>query len=179
MAQLFRITSLLGYLYLVALGVGVVSFLIALFSQHVLGMAPCAWCVFQRLILLGVCFFALLACFFHQKAQPKSTLVMGFLLVLSSLTGIASAWHQYTVAAAQFSCSLTFADKAITQLGLDKALPKVFGIYASCMDAKVSLLGLDYALWALGLFIFLSMIGLAALGLQYYQRPPNQLPRSR
>src|SRR5699024_1247060 len=163
MAQFSRVMSLPGYFYLTALAIGIVSFLIALFSQHVLGMAPCAWCVFQRLILLGACFFALLAYVFHQKTYPKSTLVMGFLFVFSALAGIVSAWHQYSVAANQFSCSLTFADKAITQLGLDKALPKVFGIYASCMDAKVSLLGLDYALWAFNLFIILSAIGVAAL----------------
>jgi len=170
MVHASKVSPLPGYAYLAALAIGIISFVIALFSQHVLGMAPCAWCVFQRLILLLACIFALMAFIFHQTARPKSTLVMGILLFGSAVAGIASAWHQYTVAAKQFSCSLTFADKAITQLGLDKALPKVFGIYASCMDAKVDLLGLDYALWALNLFIILSAIGLAALWLQYRQQ---------
>src|SRR5699024_8722674 len=105
MVHASKVSPLPGYAYLAALAIGIISFVIALFSQHVLVMAPCAWCVFQRLILLLACIFALMAFIFHQPARPKSTLVMGILLFGSTVAGIASAWHQYTVAAKQFSRS--------------------------------------------------------------------------
>ncbi|HLS17926.1 MAG TPA: disulfide bond formation protein B [Paenalcaligenes sp.] len=169
MARFSRSISLPSYFYLAALIIGLLAFLIALFAQHVLGMAPCAWCVFQRLILLVACFFALLAFITHQKQYNKTATTIGLLLVINTITGMVSSWHQYTVAANQFSCALTFADKAITQLGLDRAWPKVFGIYASCMDAKVNFLGLDFALWSFNLFIVLTAAGLAALWMQWRQ----------
>lgn len=44
--------------------------------------------------------------------------------------------------------------------GLDAGLPWLFGIYATCADARVNLLGMEYALWSLGLFV---LVGIAAL----------------
>lgn len=132
----------------------------ALFAQHVLGMMPCAWCVFQRLILLSCLLFALLGLASTTSRSNLPVYLGATLLLGSSLAGIAAAWHQYTVAAHAFSCAQTFADKTIQTLGLEQALPALFGIYATCADAQVKLLGLDFALWALLMF---SLIGVATL----------------
>ena len=40
----------------------------------------------------------------------------------------------------------------MTQSGLESQFPSLFGIYATCMDARVELLGVEYALWGMGLF---------------------------
>ncbi|PAX93014.1 disulfide bond formation protein B, partial [Bordetella pertussis] len=51
------------------------------------------------------------------------------------------AGHQYSVAAKMLSCDQTFADRFMSATGLDGALPWLFGIYATCMDATVAVLG--------------------------------------
>lgn len=126
------------------------SVVFALFSQHALGMLPCAWCVFQRLIFIVIAIVCLLVNFsgsiFYQKAL---TLVAAGL----SVGGVTAAWYQYSVASISFSCDMTFADVFMSrQTGLDAAVPWLFGIYATCMDASVELFGIEYALWALLLF---------------------------
>jgi disulfide bond formation protein DsbB len=83
--------------------------------------------------------------------------------MLLSIAGVAAAWFQYTVAAHMFSCDQTFADKFMVKSGLDSGLPWLFGIFASCMDARVNLLGIEYALWSLGLFVICAVLALAAL----------------
>lgn len=135
---------------------------VALLSQHVLGMHPCAWCVFQRLILLAVAASSLLGWLLGTRvgaAETLTAIVSGGL----GLGGIVSAWYQYSVAAVQFSCEQTVADRFMSGSGLDAALPWLFGIYATCMDARVDLLGIEYALWGLGLFAVITVLSVVAL----------------
>jgi disulfide bond formation protein DsbB len=73
-------------------------------------------------------------------------------LISLSFSGIAAAWYQTHYAAKAFSCNLGFADKLMINTGLDAGLPSVFGIFASCADAVVNILGLDYSTWSLLLF---------------------------
>lgn len=138
---ILRITGLLCLL----------AVIFALISQHYLGMRPCAWCVLQRFILLFIALFCFLASTNILKAWLSNLLAI--IALLGSLSGIAAAWYQYSVAAEMFSCAQTFADKFITTSGLDIVMPWLFGVYASCMDAKVSLFGIEYAIWGLMLFI--------------------------
>lgn len=135
---------------------------IALFSQHVAGMRPCAWCVFQRLILILISLTALIGLVISRAPHLASRLASGVVTVLG-LGGIAAAWYQYSVAAVQFSCDQTFADRFMTTSGLDASVPWLFGIYATCMDARVDLLGVEYALWALALFVILTLLGVMGL----------------
>lgn len=129
----------------------VLSVVFALFSQHFMDMRPCAWCVLQRFILILIAVICFLASLPGLKNGFKNLLAA--IAGLVSIAGVVSAWYQYTVAAEMFSCSQTFADKFISNSGLDVAMPWLFGIYATCMDAKVDLFGIEYAIWALLLFI--------------------------
>ncbi|MFA5520334.1 MAG: disulfide bond formation protein B [Castellaniella sp.] len=135
---------------------------IALYSQHVLGMRPCAWCVFQRLLAVLAAGIALAGLVLSMPRPALGRLALA-LAGLTGLGGMAAAWHQYTVAAQQFSCAQTLADRWMTGLGLDAALPWLFGIQAGCMEARVNLLGVEYALWSLALFTLVTAC--AALGL--------------
>ena len=74
---------------------------------------------------------------------------------------MAATWYQYTVAAEMFSCDMTFADRFMTGSGLESAFPALFGIYATCMDAAVEVLGVEYAIWSLMLFALLGVLALA------------------
>jgi len=143
---------------------------IALVSQHVFDMQPCAWCVLQRLIYLAVAVFALLGLSLRRIAAAQK-LCAGVVAVLA-LAGVATAVYQHNVASHLMSCAQTFADRFMTASGLDEALPSVFGIYATCADAAVDLLGVRYEIWSLLLFAVLAMAGIAALLLR---RRPRSL----
>jgi len=134
---------------------------IALVSQYVFGMQPCAWCVMQRLLYLLValaCWLGLAA----GRARAERARAAAALAALLSAGGAAAAWYQYTVASQMFSCDQTFADRFMVQSGLDAGVPWLFGIYATCMDARVTVLGVEYALWSLALFCLLALAGLRA-----------------
>ncbi|RTZ47936.1 disulfide bond formation protein B [Candidimonas sp. SYP-B2681] len=135
---------------------------VALVSQHMFDMRPCAWCVFQRFIYLliaAVCWLGLL------WGRRWSIALKGAALAAAALSvgGVLAAWYQYTVAANMFSCDMTFADRFMVKSGLDANVPWLFGIFATCMDAKVDFLGVEYALWALALFMVTGILALAAL----------------
>lgn len=150
-----RILILIVFLSVAALAV-------ALMSQHFAGMRPCAWCVFQRVIVIMIGLSALLGLVAGRICQLAARASSAVVTVLG-LGGIVAAWYQYSVAAVQFSCDQTFADRFMTASGLDAAVPWLFGIYATCMDARVDLLGIEYALWALALFIIMAALGLAGV----------------
>jgi disulfide bond formation protein DsbB len=84
-------------------------------------------------------------------------------IVAIAIMGITAAWYQEKVAANTFSCAQTLADQIMTKSGLDSAAPWLFGIYASCMDARVKLLGIEYAWWSLAMFILIGTIALVVL----------------
>lgn len=132
---------------------------VALVSQHVFDMAPCAWCVLQRLIYLVIGVVALIGA--NVRVLARLCAGVGALL---SVGGIAAAWYQYDVASHLFSCDLTFADQFMSASGLDGGVPWLFGIYASCMDAMVDLFGVEYALWSLALFVVTLVLSVVAMG---------------
>jgi disulfide bond formation protein DsbB len=61
------------------------------------------------------------------------------------------------------SCNMTLADRIVSGLGLDGALPEIFQARASCADAAVKLWGLPYEFWSLMLFMLLSVMALRLL----------------
>jgi disulfide bond formation protein DsbB len=152
MSTLQRTLVLVAILALGAVGV-------ALVSQYVFDMQPCAWCVLQRLIYLAIAAVCLLTAW----APPLLRRVGGLLALVLAASGVAAAYYQYTVAAKLLSCDQTFADKFISATGLDGAVPSVFGIYATCMDAVVKVLGVEYAMWSLALFAILLLLALRGL----------------
>lgn len=131
---------------------------VALVSQYVFDMPPCAWCVMQRLIYLVigiVCLAGLLGGTLLRR-------IAAGLAVILAAGGVLAAWYQFTVAANMFSCDQTFADRFMTGTGLDANVPWLFGIYASCMDAVVHVLGIEYAVWSLGLFVVMGITAAVA-----------------
>ena len=130
----------------------------ALISQHVYNMQPCPWCVLQRLVFALIGIAAVLgAVFAGGTARAAAALAL-----LLALAGIAAALWQHFVAAASASCDLTLADRIMSGLGLDMALPEVFAPFASCADAKVLLFGVPYEFWSLALFAALAALALRA-----------------
>ena len=133
---------------------------VALWTQHALGMEPCAWCVLQRLVFVAIALAALPGLVWrHRAVQALSALLMFGL----GVAGVAAALWQHFVAAASSSCNLTLADRIVSGLKLDAWLPELFLPRASCADAAVKLLGVSYEFWSLGLFVLLSVLALRCL----------------
>jgi len=133
---------------------------IALISQYHYDMPPCAWCVMQRLIYLVIAVLALVGALLPYSAGQRAALII---CLLFACVGIAVAWYQHNVAAQLLSCDMTFADRFMTGTGLEATFPLIFGIYATCMDAAVTVLGVEYAVWSLGMYGVVGTV--AALGL--------------
>ncbi|MET0350020.1 MAG: disulfide bond formation protein B [Rhizobacter sp.] len=139
----------------------VAALALALVAQYVGHMEPCPWCVLQRVIyvVIGiVCAIAALA------RSPVVRVPLAGLALLLAVSGVAAALYQHNVAAASFSCNLTFADKVVSGLGLDSALPSVFSATASCAEASVSVLGVPFAYWSLVMFVLLAAVAAAVVG---------------
>lgn len=126
----------------------------ALFTQHGLGMLPCAWCVMQRLIFVSIATAALMGCLVPGAAARRTAASLSLLL---AGCGMATALWQHFVAAASSSCNMTFADRVMGFTGLDSRWPEVFAAYASCADAKANLIGVPYEFWSLTLFALLAL----------------------
>ncbi|HEY4068247.1 MAG TPA: disulfide bond formation protein B [Burkholderiaceae bacterium] len=128
----------------------------ALVSQYRFEMQPCPWCVLQRVIFLGVAIACVIGLVWRRRMGRRVGAGLGLLL---ALCGIAAALWQHFQAAASASCNLTLADKIVSRwLQLDQLLPDVFEPRASCADAAVSLLGVPYDFWSLGLFVVIALL---------------------
>jgi len=125
---------------------------VALFTQHALDMAPCPWCVLQRVIFLAIALAALPGLL---AGGAVARWFSGTLVALLALAGMATALWQHFVASSSTSCAMTLADRVNRGLGLDEMLPQVFASYASCAEAKATLLGVPYEFYSLALFLLL------------------------
>jgi disulfide bond formation protein DsbB len=125
---------------------------VALLTQHALDMQPCPWCVLQRVIFVAIALAALPGLLAGGGAARWFS---GPLMGVMALCGVATALWQHFVASSSTSCALTLADRINRGLGLDEALPQVFASYASCAEAKATLLGVPYEFYSLALFLVL------------------------
>jgi protein dithiol:quinone oxidoreductase len=144
----------------VAVSLPVVAVGVALYTQHGLGMEPCPWCVLQRVIFLAISLAALPGLL---AGGALARWLSGPLVGLLALSGVATALWQHFVASSSTSCALTLADRVVRGMGLDELKPEVFAAYASCADAKATLLGVPYEFYSLTLFVLLGAGAVALL----------------
>ncbi len=130
-------------------------------AQHVYGMLPCPWCIFQRVLYLGIGVVALLG------ALPASRIahaVAALAVLALAIGGVASAVFQHQVAAKDSSCAFTFADRFLNATGLESLVPWLFQVTATCMDAaKARLLGQPFEIWSGLLFTLIALTALWVL----------------
>lgn len=151
-----------GVLALIAL-VALAAVGLALLSQHGFGMQPCPWCIFQRVLYLALAAVALIG----WISKPRGVQTAAALGVLGlAVGGVASAVFQHRVAALDASCALTLADRFLMATGLETAVPWLFQVTATCMDAAgYRLLGLGFEVWSGTLFGLLALTALRLLQL--------------
>ncbi|MGH1357636.1 MAG: disulfide bond formation protein B [Burkholderiaceae bacterium] len=132
------------------------SVALAVGLQFYADMQPCAWCTLQRLLylIIGAGAFAAWA----LADSPRAARVVSVVPLLAAFSGLAAAIYQHFVAAESLSCDLTFADKVIAGMGLDRQLPWLFEARAMCDEANMPLLGLPFSIWSAILFAMLATL---------------------
>jgi disulfide bond formation protein DsbB len=144
--------------------IAVISFAligIALVLQHVVGLAPCPLCIFQRIAYFVVGFLAAAAAALMPR---RSARVLGVLVLLSALGGAGIAgrhvWLQMNPQS--LSCGPGL-QTMLENFPLTDVLPKVFRGSGDCAEAGWTMLGLTIADWSLLWFVILSAATLVAL----------------
>jgi disulfide bond formation protein DsbB len=133
----------------------------ALVAQHGLGMLPCPWCIFQRVLYLAIALVALLGWLLPARAV---TLLATLGVLALALGGIAAAVFQHQVAAKDASCAFTLADRFLSATGLESAVPWLFQVTATCMEAaSYRLVGLPFEIWSGALFTLIALTALLLL----------------
>ena len=132
----------------------------ALVAQYGFDMRPCPWCILQRVLFVAVGLLAAGGVFARSRSVQASIAGASLLLAVAA---VAAALHQHFVAAQSSSCNLTLADRIVSGLRLDTAMPAIFGVTASCADAAVDVLGIPFEFWSVALSALLITASLQVL----------------
>ncbi len=127
---------------------------LALVSQYMFNMQPCAWCILQRIIFIIIGLVALGSIFITKK---KALFLFWISIELLTSLGMVAALYQFLVASKSFECGVSLAEKIINMSHLDQILPSIFAVMGLCGEASY-ILGIPYVIFALLLFMFISSI---------------------
>ncbi len=147
-------------LLLVMAGLSLAGVAAALVAQYRFDMQPCPWCILQRVVYLLIAVSCAVGALLPRRGPQQGVAVLSLLLAAG---GVAAAIYQHVVASQLYSCNLTFADKVLNTFKLETLWPSVFGVTANCADAAVSVLGVPFEYWSVGLFSLLGLLALTAL----------------
>ena len=129
----------------------------ALYAQHVLGLAPCPLCIFQRVAVIVVGVLFLIAALHNPSG--KGAYVYGALIDLAALAGIGISarhiWIQAQPPGTVAACGADL-DYMLDIMPFTEVVNKVLFGSGECGKVDWTLLGLSMPWWVL--------ISLAALG---------------
>lgn len=147
----------------------IVGMAYALYLEHVVKLDPCPLCIFQRvgLILMGI--FALIACIHH----PRSSALKRFYAVLTSLAlawsvGVAArqVWLQHLPADQVPACGPGL-NYLVDALPFKEVLAQVLKGSGECAKIDYTILGQSIAFWSLIFFSALLLVSLWQLLRRY------------
>jgi disulfide bond formation protein DsbB len=128
---------------------------VALYLQHVEGMAPCPLCVLQRYAFAGVALICLITAFLPQGAAKPGAI----LAALASLAGAGVAgWHIYIKAHPAVSCGIDPLETSLNTIPTAKLLPFLFQADGFCTTEYAPIFGLSLPQWALFWFVVLAIV---------------------
>ena len=130
-------------------GFSALALTIAMVSQHIFDMQPCAWCIAQRMMYIVIFLFSTISFLLNEK---KYSFYIGSVL---SLGGIGLAIYQSIVKKNPFACAQTIVDELVVNFGLNKIAPEIFEIRVFCSEENATILGIQY--------VYISMIGFLIL----------------
>src|SRR5690606_37634287 len=120
----------------------------ALYAEHVLGLAPCPLCIFQRVAVIAIGVIFLIATV-HGPGRIAGR-IYGALIALAALAGIGIAarhiWIQAQPPGTVAACSADL-DYMLEIMPLNEVLAKVFTGSGECGTVDWTLLGLSMPWW--------------------------------
>ncbi|QIQ21856.1 disulfide bond formation protein DsbB [Zophobihabitans entericus] len=150
-----------------------VSFeIVALYFQHVLALAPCVLCIYQRCVILGIMISSLIA-----MIKPKSFFLRFVAIIIwlfSAVQGFLLAYDQVVL---QFRPSIFNSCPVDVQfpswLPLDSWFPAMFKPYGVCSERVWDFLTIEMSQWLLIIFSCYFIVGLLVLISQLF-KPRNR-----
>lgn len=122
----------------------------ALWFQHVMKLAPCVLCIYERTALFGVMGAGLVG-----AIAPKTPLryLAIAIWIYSAGKGAMLAWEHTTMQLYPSPFSVCpFAVSFPTSLALDRWIPQVFVATGDCSVRQWEFLGLEMPQWLVGIF---------------------------
>lgn len=152
----YRVLS--GFLFLAS----VIGMAFALYLEHFQGLEPCPLCVFQRLGLIGLGFFSLLAFLHHPRSVSLRRIYTGLgglAVMWSAAVAIRHVWLQ-TLPADQVPSCGPGLDYLVSALPLSTVLQQVLSGSGECAEVDWTLLGLSLPVWSAAFFVVLTALSL-------------------
>lgn len=120
----------------------------ALYAEHVLGLAPCPLCIFQRIAVIVIGLIFLVAAVHNPRSWGRR--VYGSLIVLAALTGIGIAarhiWIQAQPPGTVAACGADL-NYMMEILPLKEVISKVLTGSGECGEINWRMLGLSMPWW--------------------------------
>jgi disulfide bond formation protein DsbB len=133
----------------------------ALYMEHVMHLAPCPLCIFQRVAVISTGLIAILAAMHNPKAVGVR--VYGLMVVLASLVGSALAIRQLYLQSLpedQVPSCGPGLDYLLDVFPMQEVIQMVLVGDGSCAEVAWTLLGISIPGWTLVGFIGLITLGL-------------------
>jgi disulfide bond formation protein DsbB len=150
-----RLANALGF----AACAGLIAY--ALYAEHVLGLAPCPLCIFQRVAVIGVGVLFLLAAIHDPRASGAR--IYGALIGLAAIGGVAIAarhiWIQAQPPGTVAACGADL-NYLLDIMPVTEVVTKVLTGSGECGKVDWTFLGLSMPWWVL-----ISLVALGAWGL--------------
>jgi disulfide bond formation protein DsbB len=120
----------------------------ALYAEHVLGLAPCPLCIFQRMAVIAIGFIFLIAALHNPRGWGRT--LYGSLIVLAALIGIGIAarhiWIQAQPPGTVAACGADL-NYMMEILPLKEVISKVLTGSGECGEINWRMLGLSMPWW--------------------------------
>lgn len=148
-------------------GLGFVAVIVlmaaAYYMQYVMGLEPCAMCMLQRFILMGIG-LVLLTATLHNPTSKKGLRVYAVMTILVSIAGLAAAgrhvWLQYLPADQVPACAPSW-DYLVDAFPLQDVIRTMLKGSGDCAKVTWTMLGLSIPEWMLLVFAGFMGLGIA------------------
>ena len=141
--------------------------LTALFFQHVLDLAPCTLCIYQRCAIFGIMIASIIG-----LIKPNNYIFrLGGILVwlFSAYKGFMLAtFHAHLQFEPNFSDTCAINVQLPSWLPLNQWLPSMFNAYGSCADKIWTFLTIEMSQWMIIIFACYLFVGLTILISQFF-----------
>ncbi|OCG26059.1 disulfide bond formation protein B [Gilliamella sp. wkB108] len=147
---------------------------IALYFQHVLNLAPCTLCIYQRCAIYGILLASIIGLISPRNLVIR--LIAIFVWLFSALKGFnLSTFHAHLQFEPNLTDTCSINVNFPSWLPLDSWFPSMFKAYGSCSDKIWTFLTIEMSQWMIIIFSCYLIVGLAVLISQLFSSNKHSL----